>query len=626
MKVQSLKKKILLSFCAVIAVLGTLITALGLYMINKQIIERAQREVELKLKVARYVYSDEISRMKVAFHLAPLGEEGRETLKRELSLDYLLWVGPEDAPTIKSEIAREAFAGNPTGGTRIINAQELASLDPALLEQARIQVMDTPLARTSSRSFMDSTMAMEYAMPVNGSDGVRRVLYGGKIINRDFALIDKIHQLVYEDKAFEGKPIGTVTIFQDDVRIATNVVDKEGNRAVGTRVSARVYENVVEKGRRWIDRAFVVTDWYLTGYEPIKDIRGNIIGILYVGLLEKPFKVIMRNVFLAFLLIMACASALAVLLSFALGKALWNPVSRMLEGTALVAAGDLDHRVDTNTELVELKQLADAFNTMVEKLNERDSSIMRAQHKLSDLNKTYLDLVGFVAHELKGLLSSVILNAYSVRDGFLGMINFKQRKAMDQVTRNLDYLASTVRNFLSLSRIEKGELELKISAVCLKEDIFDIAAEEFTKQAQEKEMDICVRIRPGLTAQLDPDLFLIVANNLVTNAVKYGRHGGKIVVTAEETADTTRVRVYNDGIPLQADHIGELFKRFSRIHSPDTKKVQGTGLGLFITKEIVEKHGARIWIEPQPEGNAFCIEIARVSQESKEYVSNSNSP
>jgi signal transduction histidine kinase len=124
-------------------------------------------------------------------------------------------------------------------------------------------------------------------------------------------------------------------------------------------------------------------------------------------------------------------------------------------------------------------------------------------------------------------------------------------------------------------------------------------------------MEIVTNVRPGLTVAVDPDLFLIAVNNLVTNAVKYGSHGGRIILSTEETDAAVTLQVYNDGIPLTAGQVGELFKRFSRIRSPETRKVQGTGLGLFITKEIVEKHGFRIWIEPQVRGNAFFIEMPR---------------
>ncbi len=95
---------------------------------------------------------------------------------------------------------------------------------------------------------------------------------------------------------------------------------------------------------------------------------------------------------------------------------------------------------------------------------------------LTDLNKRYIDLIGFVSHELKGILASAVMNAYAIRDGFLGLINFKQKKAIDSVTRNLDYLTAVVVKFLNLGRIEKGELnvnksEIDINTQVIKESI-----------------------------------------------------------------------------------------------------------------------------------------------------------
>ena len=88
----------------------------------------------------------------------------------------------------------------------------------------------------------------------------------------------------------EGRPVGTVTFFLDDVRVATNVMLDAGTRALGTRVSQEVKERVLDQGQRWADRAFVVNDWYISAYEPIVDINGNRVGILYAGYLEAPFR------------------------------------------------------------------------------------------------------------------------------------------------------------------------------------------------------------------------------------------------------------------------------------------------------------------------------------------------
>ena len=154
-------------------------------------------------------------------------------------------------------------------------------------KKAKIKLIPTEHARPVAEKTLEKAMAMEYAAPITDKEGnIKGVIYCGKFINKNADLINKIHESIFEDETFEGKPIGTVTIFLDDVRIATNVLDKKENRAEGTRVSQEVYEEVVVKGNYWLARAFVVDSWYIAAYEPIKDIEGNIIGILYTGYLE----------------------------------------------------------------------------------------------------------------------------------------------------------------------------------------------------------------------------------------------------------------------------------------------------------------------------------------------------
>ena len=229
--------------------------------------------------------------------------------------------------------------------------------------------------------------------------------------------------------------------------------------AIGTRVSDEVYHAVVEQGRIWHERAFVVTAYYKSAYEPIRDIHGHIIGILYVGTLEQPFTDMSRGVMQLFLLSVLGVSAIAVVFSVVLAEAISRPLTEVVRASECLASGDWGYHIDVNTSIKEINSMAEAFNAMSQGLKEREVSLRVSNEKLAEMNKSYLDLIGFVSHELKGILASTMLNAYSVRDGFLGMINFKQRKALDSITRNLDYLSATVQKFLSLSRIEKGELD-----------------------------------------------------------------------------------------------------------------------------------------------------------------------
>jgi sensor histidine kinase regulating citrate/malate metabolism len=139
-------------------------------------------------------------------------------------------------------------------------------------------------------------MVLKAAAPIVGDDGsLIGVLYGGHLINQNFELVDEIKATVYQNASYHGKSEGTATIFQGNLRISTNVMDLQGERAIGTQVSSEVHEQVLDRGERWIDRAFVVNVWFITAYEPIKNITGDVIGILYVGMLEQRFTDMQRN-------------------------------------------------------------------------------------------------------------------------------------------------------------------------------------------------------------------------------------------------------------------------------------------------------------------------------------------
>jgi two-component system NtrC family sensor kinase len=253
------------------------------------------------------------------------------------------------------------------------------------------------MARPTTMKVLDTGMAKEYAIPIRDVNGrITSVLYGGRIINQDYDLVDRIKSIVFGQEVYDSKPVGTVTIFQDDVRISTNVLTQEGRRAIGTRVSDQVYQWVVEQGKTWWDRAFVVTDWYVTAYEPINDIEGKIVGILYVGLLEKPFTDMSRQVLLLIVLVLVLAAVLGAVLSFILAGSISRPLTHMLDATQRISKGDLGHIITAEASITELHELARAFNEMSARLEEREMNLQISKQKLEESNKSYLELIGFV--------------------------------------------------------------------------------------------------------------------------------------------------------------------------------------------------------------------------------------
>jgi two-component system NtrC family sensor kinase len=596
----------------IIVVLAALIAILGYYVIKADIMDRAQRKVRDNLKAARSFYQGEIDRIETAFNLVNF-DCNLAGLCIKMNLRYLKCAAASDIETTSSEIVKLAFdSSKGIGGTRIMADEELSRIDPSLVEITRIQIRATKKALPTDKKQLDAVMVKEYALPVLDKNGkVEKVYYGGRIINRDYDLVDKIRLFVFGSEQYHSKPVGTVTIFQDDTRISTNVLDENGQRAIGTRVSAQVYKEVVEKGNVWDDRAFVVNTWYKTAYEPITNINGNIIGIIYVGTLAEPFDSMTRQITLAFMAIVAAATALAIILSFILAAGISRPLTQLLDATHKLSNGDIAHAGGKKTGVAEIDNLADAFNNMSVKLSEREKSLKITNEKLAEANKSYIDLIGFVSHELKGILASAIINAYAVRDGILGMVNFKQRKAVDSITRNLDYLESTVHKFLNLGRIEKGELAVNKTELDLRKDIFDVSVDSLKPIAARKSIIIDNEVEQNLRVNADHDLMLVTANNLISNAIKYGRENGRILIKSKVNGAKVEIDVYNDSTPISDEQKERLFKKFSRLETAETKNVKGTGLGLFITMQIIEKHGGRIWVEPREAGNSFIFEIER---------------
>jgi signal transduction histidine kinase len=237
-------------------------------------------------------------------------------------------------------------------------------------------------------------------------------------------------------------------------------------------------------------------------------------------------------------------------------------------------------------------------------------------------NVNDINTIEFVSHELKGVLGSTILCVYSIRDGLLGMLNFKQRASVETTIRNLRRLESTIKDFLDISRLEDGKLKIRKTNIKVTEDIIDEVEDAFLTEIYENRLVFENRIPKDLVIVSDRTLLTTIFNNLVSNAIKYGVKGGSIVISAKEPKEHKEPKepqgnlisfsVYNDGIPITQQDKEKLFKKFSRLEKEHDRKIKGTGLGLFIIKDIIGNLGGSIRVETNDNGNEFIFEIERV--------------
>ncbi|MEO0380875.1 MAG: cache domain-containing protein, partial [Pseudomonadota bacterium] len=257
-----------------------------------------------------------------------------------LGLDFLYYLplgtAEEDStwPVIET-----AFEGTGRTEIDILTGTDLRAISPDLAARARLPLIETEAAVPTDRTVEDRGMVIHSATPVTLPDRAG-VLVGGVLLNRNLAFIDTINALVYMEEENGMLRQGTATLFLDDVRVSTNVRLFEDVRALGTRVSAAVRGQVLGNGRTWLDRAFVVNDWYISGYLPLTDSFGTYVGMLYVGFLEEPFTTAKRNAFLWILVAFAAVVLVSAPLFFRLAKGIFSPLERMTHTMFLVQRGN----------------------------------------------------------------------------------------------------------------------------------------------------------------------------------------------------------------------------------------------------------------------------------------------
>ncbi len=604
-----LRTKIIIAIVSLAIFWGLVIAVYGYGTIKRYIIREAQERVQLDLEMARKVFLEGVEEAAAVFPFINSVED-LPAVKERLDLDYLFIIDRSRFAGVPSEVVRSVIERKvAAGAARIMASSELAGIRPV----EAILIRETPRARESDRTEIRDVLVLEYAYPIMvSSNGVERVVYGGRVVNGNRGLVDDIARQVFSGPGRAAAPSDTVTICQDDVRVATNARDAHGDPAVGTRVSQEVYHQVVEQGRPWLDRAFVINDWYLTAYEPLRDVHGQIIGIFSVGILERPFYDVQKTLLIGLFMIFLVGVMPTMLAAYILANSLVRPLTGMAQTTARIVSGDLERKIEIKTGVHELHELTNAFNNMSERLVERERNLAERNEDLAVMNKRYLDMIGFVSHELKVILSSIVLNTYLLRKKILGDINEKQENVLKSMSRNLDYLTVTVKNFLNLSRIEKGEMKIEPQELSIREHLLDPAIEAFQQQIEERHMRIENAVPEGQRVSVDPGLIQIVLNNLLSNALKYGREKGLIRISSVVRGTMIAIEVYNDGDPIDPVDLDKLFKKFSRVIYRGMEGIKGTGIGLFICKEIVEKHGGRIWVEPREHGNAFTFEVTAI--------------
>jgi two-component system NtrC family sensor kinase len=633
------RSKLIASFLGISLLVGGVSLFIGGQLLYKAVFSEATNRVKQDLNAAREIYLNHIEKVKCALSITTLGKGFRtdlmnrdiqELLERmrvlaiHVNLDFaglvttdgelLCRIGPNPIPSKRTQcinpVARVALKGpGAVSGTVILSKEELSAEDPELAYRANIRLLPTPRAAPRTEEVETSGMTLAAATPVFEEGECLGVIYGGRLLNRSTDIVDTVRNTVFQQEIYKGRGIGTATIFQNDLRISTNVITPEGNRAIGTRVSKEVKEHVLTQGERWTDRAFVVSDWYITAYEPLEDILGRRVGMLYVGVLEEKYADMRRNALTVFVLIIAAGMALAIGLGYFLEHKIMGPVHQLIKASQKVSEGNLAPDIDPISK-DEIGVLQKTFKDMIDSLKERDrrrreesETRMLQSEKQASVGR----LAAGVAHEINNPLTGVLT---------FTRILLRRKDITEEARGHLEKIAqSTVR----VKKIVQGLLDFSRQTTLDKEptDINKLVRstiEQMENQALIKGVKLSLNPGENLpTIVLDRGQFQGVIFNIILNALDATERGGSITVStgisvsANETGKKgVEISISDTGCGIPPDNLDKLFDPFF-----STKEVgKGTGLGLPVSYGIVQRHGGSIRVQSEVgRGSTFTVWI-----------------
>jgi len=215
--------------------------------------------------------------------------------------------------------------------------------------------------------------------------------------------------------------------------------------------------------------------------------------------------------------------------------------------------------------------------------------------QLTEANRVYTEMLGFVSHELKSPVSSLVMDANLMLGGYLGELSQKQSVKIQHMVNKSKYLLNLIREYIDFARLEGGEMRPSFRITSeFKQEILEQATEMLESQRIEKNITLSFECEDGLRVECDPNLILIVMVNLIGNAYKYGDENGSVEVHVKQNSGLLEVIVHNTGPGFPADQSSKLFRRFSRLNTPELCKQKGTGIGLYSCWRIITLHHGHI--------------------------------
>ena len=662
---NSVRYKLLMLVLIPILVILPLVLGVTMYWFHDQTYKQLYAKVSSDLAVANDVFfrlqKDYLGQLEklVESHSFQLAywENDQARIEDQIALmhattdfDFLriVRIDSEEFASTESEFLENALRlAKPDVGIQLYYQTEFEDSNPGIADRMWLPLINTPKAAETSRTAENRGMFIRALYPIrNEFDEAVAILDGGVLLNGNFSFVDEIRDLVYGEGTLPDNGWGTVTVFLDDVRISTNVPLREGERALGTRVSSEVRDHVLGDGKKWIDRAFVVHDWYISAYEPILDIRGEKVGMLYTGYLESPYTEAYTRAVTALVVIIVFTGVIVGFFVARGAKGIFGPIERMTYVARATQKGD-DIRIGGVRSDTEIGELATQFDAMLDLLKERTAQVEQASRELENeveartrelKNKNFrlqetvdllretqqqLSLAGKlaalgqltagVAHEINNP-TAVILGNMDILVKELGEDSSSVQTEIDLIIEQVYRIRAIVDKLLQYSRTR--EISTAVEAVDVNQlmhETLDLVHHELSAKAIEVNKVLLAESK----AYINSHELQQVLINLLMNAVQALPYGGSLDYSSADSRGGVEIRIKDYGEGISKSDLPHVFDPFF------SNKSEGTGLGLSVSHSLIQRYGGDIEVKSQQGEWTEFIVILRTetrASETKEMI------
>ena len=529
-----------------------------------------------------------------------------QRLAQREKLDFIQWLPPDTSLPERTSI-------------EVLEPAQQGLLDATLRARVPVPLVATRNAAPKTGSVEDRAMLLLATRGVRNAAGqLLGHVQAGVLLNRNLPFIDHINQIVYPAGSLpfaDWGSRGTATLFLDDVRISTNVRlfgTEQDERAIGTRVSQSVREAVLGRGATWLGRAFVVNDWYVSAYQPLSDGGGRRVGMLYVGILERPFTWLKYGALAAIGTLFFAVTVVSSVVSLRWARSIFKPLEQMEATMQRVKAGALDARVGTVASGDEIGRLAahlDQLLTVIAqntrgldaKVAERTAALEAAQQQLvrSEKLATVGQLTASIAHEVNNPIAVIQGNLDLVRELLGPAGSAAVTGELRLIDEQIERMRLIVTQLLQFARPAEfaGYVENVNPARAL-EDCLLLASHQIARRGITVERAYGATRQPALNRQ---ELQQVLVN-LIVNATHAMPHGGALrLATRDHGDDAVAIVVTDSGVGLSEELLGRLFQPFV------TRRPDGTGLGLWISRGLVERYGGDILASNRTDGASGAV-------------------